>query len=115
MRFSSGLTLALAASALIAGVALQLPVVQAADWQDIEFCEAPLEGAATGTGVLGRGSAKARIVARANWEDAAARTYGPKFANLSRAKDVRWDCKDNAILLAKCVVVAKPCSARLRG
>lgn len=84
-------------------------------WNSIGECYDPLEGAATGTGILGLGTARARESAIANWQAAAANKYGPAAADLSRAAGVRWDCKKNALVLAKCIVVAKPCTARLRG
>ena len=72
-------------------------------------CRAPVEGAATATGILGAGSAKARVQARANWQATARSLYGPRYASFWTAQGKEWDCKKNAILLAKCVVVAKPC------
>jgi hypothetical protein len=72
-------------------------------------CRAPVEGAATATGILGTGSAKARVEARANWQATARSLYGPRYASFWTAQGKQWDCKKNAILLAKCVVVAKPC------
>ena len=68
-----------------------------------------VEGAATATGILGAGSAKARVQARANWQATARSLYGPRYASFWSAQGKEWDCKKNAILLAKCVVVAKPC------
>lgn len=72
-------------------------------------CRAPVEGAATATGILGAGSAKARVEARANWQATARSLYGPRYASFWNAQGKQWDCKKGAILLAKCVVVAKPC------
>jgi hypothetical protein len=72
-------------------------------------CYAAVEGIATSTGLFGAGSAKARAKARGNWQGAAHRLYGRRYVNFRMAQDVRWDCKKGAILLAKCVVVAKPC------
>ncbi len=72
-------------------------------------CVATVEGAATGTGILGLGTAKAREAARANWQATAASVHGTRYSNLNSARSVRWDCKKGAILLAKCVVTAKPC------
>jgi hypothetical protein len=72
-------------------------------------CYSAVEGAATSTGVLGAGSIKARQKARANWQAAARRLHGHRYADFEMARDVQWDCKKGAILLAKCVVVAKPC------
>jgi hypothetical protein len=72
-------------------------------------CRAAVEGAATATGILGAGSAKARIEARENWKSTVAGLYGRRYADFWNAQGVQWDCKKGAILLAKCVVVAKPC------
>ena len=75
----------------------------------LPVCQPPMEADATGTGILGLGSAKARLSARQNFEAMAANKYGPQYAHFSRARGVKWDCKKGAILLAKCVVVARPC------
>lgn len=72
-------------------------------------CRAPVEGVATATGILGKGSQKARIEARENWKRTARSLYGPRYADFWNAQGKQWDCKKGAILLAKCVVVAKPC------
>ncbi len=72
-------------------------------------CVATLEGSATSTGILGQGSAMARVAAKADWEAKASSIYGAKYGNYSKARSVKWDCKKGAILLAKCVVTAKPC------
>ena len=72
-------------------------------------CRAPGQGAPPPTGILGAGSAKARVQARANWQATARSLYGPRYASFWTAQGKEWDCKKNAILLAKCVVVAKPC------
>ena len=72
-------------------------------------CVATLEGVATGTGILGLGTAMARDAAKADWEAKASSKYGAKYGSYSKARSVNWDCKKGAILLAKCVVTAKPC------
>jgi hypothetical protein len=72
-------------------------------------CRAAVEGVATATGILGSGSAKARDEARANWQATAQSLYGRRYASFWNAQGKQWDCKKNAILLAKCVVIAKPC------
>lgn len=84
-------------------------------WDPIGACQPAIEGVATSTGILGLGSAKARVAAQSNWEFNAEEKYGPGFANFGNARRVQWDCKKGAILLAKCVVTAQPCGARLRG
>ena len=72
-------------------------------------CKARLEGLATGQGLFGTGTAAARAAAQSDWETKAAAKYGEAFAFLNKASMVRWDCKKNAILKAKCVVTARPC------
>jgi hypothetical protein len=95
--------------------ALTLTHVEARRWNTIGECKDAVEGAATSTGILGLGSAKARVAAQSNWEINVEDKYGPAFANFGNARSVQWDCKKGAVLLAKCVVVAKPCGSRLRG
>lgn len=72
-------------------------------------CRAAVEGVASATGILGAGSEKARIAAREHWKETVRHLYGPRYANFWTAQDRQWDCKKGAILLAKCVVVARPC------
>ncbi|PPC88085.1 MAG: hypothetical protein CTY31_00030 [Hyphomicrobium sp.] len=74
-------------------------------------CLGAIQGSASSTGILGQGTAIARSAARADWENRAENVYGRRYANLNKARLVRWDCKKGAILLAKCVVVARPCRA----
>jgi hypothetical protein len=107
------IAIAVAAAALIAGVGTA--DARRKYWNPVDACQPAVEGAATSTGILGLGSAKARVAAQSNWEYNVEDKYGPRFANLANARNVQWDCKKGAILLAKCVVTAKPCGARLRG
>lgn len=86
-----------------------------ARWRRWDNCRAPLEGAATGKGILGLGSERAREAARDNWEASAEDRYGRAFANLDRAINVQWDCKKGAVVTAKCVVTARPCASRISG
>ncbi len=72
-------------------------------------CRPPVEGLASATGILGAGSEKASIQARENWKLTVRRLYGPRYADFYNAQNKQWDCKKGAILLAKCVVVARPC------
>lgn len=88
---------------------------QAQSWNTVGRCYQQIEGVGTGRGVFGLGTAKARTAARIDWQQRAEGRYGPAYARLSLASGVRWDCKKNAVLLAKCVVTAKPCGARIRG
>lgn len=107
------------ATAAVLGIAASIAgdstTAKAERWDTVGRCLETVEGIGTGRGVFGRGSARARVAARRDWENAAAEAYGPGFARFSRAVDVRWDCKQRAVLLAKCVVTAKPCGARTRG
>lgn len=84
-------------------------------WRSVGECYPAMEGAATSQGILGLGSARARVAAQETWEDEVARRYGEAFAHLGNARRVQWDCKKGAVILAKCVVTAEPCSARIRG
>lgn len=106
-------------SAVLAiAVGSMMPTVETADaqrWNSVGRCYDSVEGVGTGRGVLGLGTARARSAARADWQARAASLYGPAYARISMARSVQWDCKRNAVLLAKCVVIAKPCGARIRG
>ena len=73
-------------------------------------CKARVEGRATGQGLFGTGTQAARAAAQTDWENKAAALHGQAYASLGRASLVRWDCKKNAILKAKCVVTARPCA-----
>lgn len=115
MRMLSKIEVAVAALTLATVAVVGTADARRKYWDPVGSCQPAIEGAATSTGILGSGSAKARIAAQSNWEFNAEDRYGPGFANFEYARDVRWDCKKGAILLAKCVVVAKPCGARLRG
>lgn len=84
-------------------------------WDKIGYCQPAVEGAATSRGILGAGTARARDAAQSNWEINVEDQYGPAYANFDYARNVQWDCKRGAVILAKCVVVARPCRARLRG
>jgi hypothetical protein len=115
MRALSKSEIAIAAVAVMALAGVGAAEARRSYWNPVGSCQPAVEGVATGTGILGLGSAKARIAAQSNWEFAAEDKYGPGFSNFNYARDVQWDCKKGAILLAKCVVTAKPCGARLRG
>jgi hypothetical protein len=96
-------------SALVVSVAALTSVFGAVDANALARCRAPVEGAATATGILGTGSEKASIQARENWKYTVRSLYGPRYADFWNAQNKQWDCKKGAILLAKCVVVARPC------
>ena len=95
-------------AAVLAGVAV-VSLGLAVDANAAPRCRAPVEGFATATGILGAGTAKARVEARQNWKATVANLYGRHYADFWNAQSVQWDCKKGAILLAKCVVVARPC------
>jgi hypothetical protein len=101
------LTLAAAALAVVAAVPAE--AAKKKKKRPLPYCMPTIEASATGTGILGAGSAAARESARWNFQAIAADRYGPRYANFNNARNVRWDCKKNAILLAKCVVTARPC------
>ena len=109
MKFSIGMII-LVGACLFAGV-----TAADARWNRRGVCRPPLEGAATGKGILGLGSERAREAARDNWEAAAEDRYGRAFANFNWAANVQWDCAKNALITAKCVVIARPCAARISG
>lgn len=72
-------------------------------------CVATVEGRASSTGILGLGTARAQDAAIEDWIIKTNAIYGNRYSNYRKAQVVRWDCKKNAIVLAKCVVTAKPC------
>jgi methylmalonyl-CoA mutase cobalamin-binding subunit len=115
MFSTSRIFLMAAAAASVAVVAMSGHADARRHWDRVGKCREAVEGAATSKGILGLGSARARRAAQSNWEINVEDKYGPAFANFDYARDVQWDCKKGAIILAKCVVVAKPCAARLRG
>jgi len=103
-------------SIMLIGVSLFAGASEAdARWNRRGECRPPLEGAATGKGILGLGSARAREAARDNWEASAEDRYGRAFANFNRATSVQWDCAKAALITAKCVVIARPCASRISG
>lgn len=100
------LTLAVATLAVVSSIPAEAARKKS---RPLPSCMPPIEASATATGILGTGSAAARESARWNFEAIAADKYGPRYAQFFRARNVKWDCKKGAILLAKCVVVARPC------
>ena len=68
-----------------------------------------MDGIATGQGVFGLGSARARAAAIADFESKATNLYGATYGRFSRARGATWDCSKLAIIRAKCVVTASPC------
>lgn len=72
-------------------------------------CRGRLSGEGTGMGIAGQGTTLARSNALADWGRKAAARHGAAFGNTSLARSVRYDCRQGAILEAKCVVTAVPC------
>jgi hypothetical protein len=73
-------------------------------------CRARMSGQGTGLGVAGQGTATARSNALADWARQVQARHGVRFANTALARSVRYDCRQGAILEAKCVVSAVPCA-----
>ena len=69
-------------AAVVAAAAAIAVGFGSADANAAPRCRAAVEGAATATGILGSGSAKARVEARANWQATARSLYGPRYAEL---------------------------------
>ncbi|ADJ24075.1 hypothetical protein Hden_2277 [Hyphomicrobium denitrificans ATCC 51888] len=102
--------------ALLIGLGMAAQTTSAdARWNQRGVCKPVFEGVATGKGLFGEGSARARQAAVDNWEAAVEHQYGRAFANFDRAANVRWDCAKNALITAKCVVLARPCASRISG
>ena len=72
-------------------------------------CKPRMEGIATGQGVFGLGSARARAAAIADFQNKATTLYGASYGSFNRARGASWDCSKLAIIRAKCVVTASPC------
>ncbi len=72
-------------------------------------CRARMSGEGTGMGVAGQGTTNARVAALSNWARNVETKHGKRFADSAKAQSVRYDCRQGAILEAKCVVTAVPC------
>lgn len=72
-------------------------------------CRGRMSGEGTGMGIAGQGSALARSNALADFGRKAEARHGKAFGNTALARSVRYDCRQGAILEAKCVVSAVPC------
>jgi hypothetical protein len=95
--------------AFVAAVALVSTLTVASATTANAACRARVSGTGSGQGALGKGTEKARTAATLQWEGKAKSRHGSRFASLSKASDVKWDCK-STILKATCVVSAKPCN-----
>ena len=91
-----------AAAALAAVLATAAPAEAA-------VCRARMSGEGTGMGVAGQGTTKARAAALSNWARNVEIKHGKRFADSAKAQSVRYDCRQGAILEAKCVATAVPC------
>lgn len=94
-----------AAAAVLAGTA----VVSSDTAEAAIQCRGRMSGEGTGMGIAGQGTALARSNALAAWGRNVQAKHGVVFANTSLARSVRYDCRQGAILEAKCVVTAVPC------
>lgn len=92
-------------AAVTAGSAMMSTSAEAA------ACRARMSGQGTGLGVAGQGTATARSNALADWARQVQARHGVRFANTALARSVRYDCRQGAILEAKCVVSAVPCAS----
>jgi hypothetical protein len=73
-------------------------------------CRARMSGQGTGLGIAGQGTNAARSNALADWARQVQARHGARFANTALARAVRYDCRQGAVLEAKCVVSAVPCA-----
>lgn len=94
------------ASAVLAAGAFVLP----APAEAATVCKARMTGQGTGLGIAGQGSALARSNALADWGNKVRAKLGAAYANTAKARSVKYDCRQGAILEAKCVVTAVPCA-----
>jgi hypothetical protein len=96
------------AAAVAAFVGTSLIAVEGAEAAIV--CKARMTGQGTGMGIAGQGSALARSNALADWASKVRAKNGAQYANTALARSVKYDCRQGAILEAKCVVTAVPCA-----
>ena len=72
------------------------------------MCRARLVGTGTGQALFGAGTQNVRTAATGDFEAKATKAYGKRFASLTKAASVRWDCRSGALHCA-CVVTRRPC------
>ncbi len=101
---TKGIVLAAATASVLA-----LGAVATSTSADAAVCRGRMVGTGVGTGILGQGTTMARRNALADWSSKVAARHGARFANTAKARSVRYDCKEGAILQAQCVVTAVPC------
>lgn len=99
----SSRTTLFAAAAITSGLA-----VVAVSTADAAVCRGRITGQGSGQGILGKGTQNARAAATSEWEAKAKSRHGWRFASLSKASGVAWDCK-STVLKATCVVSGRPC------
>ncbi len=98
-------TTILFATIMVSALGVVLDVAPA----DAAVCRSRMSGQGTGTGLFGQGSTLARQNALADWSNKVAARHGQRFASSAKARSVAYDCRQGAILQAKCVVTAVPC------
>ena len=90
-------------------LALSLAALVSVDSADAAVCKSRMAGEGRGTGIAGQGTDNAKRAALDAWVEAVAKKHGRSFANSSKARSIRYDCRQGAVLEAKCVVSAVPC------
>ena len=94
---------------LVAIATVVVTALAAASAADAAVCRARVSGAGTGTGIFGSGTENARAAATVDWQSKAAKRFGSRFGSFAKASGVQWDCAQNALVQAKCVVTGRPC------
>jgi hypothetical protein len=92
-----------------APVLMALACIAVASPAEARVCKPRIDAIGTGQGLFGEGTQNARAAAVTNFESKASSRFGYRYGSFANARGVRWDCKKNAILQAKCVVTASPC------
>jgi hypothetical protein len=90
------------AAALAVAIAASVP-------SEAAVCRSRMSGQGTGMGIAGQGTINARAAALANWARNVEARHGKRFADTAKGRSVRYDCRQGAVLEAKCVVSAVPC------
>jgi len=84
-------------------------VMAGAGAADAAVCKGRVAGSGSGQGLFGAGTQNARAAATADWQARAQQRYGRRFASFTKARGAKWDCAQNAMIQAKCVVTATAC------
>lgn len=85
-------------------------LIDAGGAQAATVCKGRMDGQGTGLGLFGQGTALARSNALADWSAKVRARHGAQFANTATARSIKYDCRQGAILEAKCVVAGVPCA-----